>query len=173
MTDPRQPLMTQPLSTQSLIVQLLDAEFTAFEAALHACPDALFGRVPRVGHRVAWHALHVMDWTRATIQPGLTGPDPAHTFGYLGFEDTDWARAAHGPTLAEETDAPALIRAAVSDVFNAARRDLKNAPAGRFDPDATFQMFHKRRDVTGSVTYHLRHTAYHRGQIALVTKELQ
>ena len=163
MTDPR----------QSLITQLLDAEFTAFEAALHAYPDAIFGRVPRVGHSVAWHALHVMDWTRATIQPGLPGPDPAHTFGYLGSEDADWARAAYGPTLAIETDPPALIRAAVQDVFGAARRDLTDAPTERFGLDATFTMFHKRRHVTGSVTYHLRHTAYHRGQIALVLKELQ
>jgi len=163
---------------RALITDLLDAEFTAFMAALNAFPAERFGTVPRAGHpaaghSAAWHALHVMDWTRATIQPGLNGPDTAHTFGHLGFEDRDWARAVTGPSLAHERDAQHTVLHALQTVLHTALSDLQAAPDERFGPTATFRMFGKTRHVVDSVTYHLRHTAYHRGQLALVLKELQ
>lgn len=149
----------------------LDAEFTAFLAALDRVPAAQFSQPSAHGHGAAWHALHITDWTRATIRPGLGDPPPALTYGHLGSEAEAWAQAVTGPTVAHETDPRDTVLAAVAAVFREAVQAVRDAPPQRFIPDAGFQVLHKTRSVRGSLTYHLRHTAYHRGQVAHLLKE--
>ena len=74
-------------NVRSLVMSTLAAEFQAFGDALSGCPANDFNIPPYYGHTVSWHAPHIMDWTRAIIQPGLRGADPTLTYGYLGFED--------------------------------------------------------------------------------------
>ncbi|WP_221090310.1 DinB family protein [Deinococcus aquaedulcis] len=157
---------------RALMTQLLAAECSAFLAALRACPAALFHGQPRTGHSAAWHALHVMDWTRATVQAGLGDIDPQRTYGYLGLEDRDWIKAVTGPTRATAQDSAPTIIGAVADVFAGAQDALHTAPADRLTPKATFMALGKQRGVLDSLSYHVRHIAYHRGQIALVVREL-
>lgn len=154
----------------------LDAEFTAFLAALDRVPAAQFSQPSAHGHSAAWHALpsthqHCADWTRATIRPGLGDMAPALTYGYLGSEAEAWAQAVTGPTAAHEDDPKDTVLLAVSAVLREAVATVRAAPAERFTPDAGFQVLHKTRPVRGSLTYHLRHTAYHRGQVAHLLKE--
>ncbi|MBZ9752047.1 DinB family protein [Deinococcus sp. HMF7604] len=155
---------------RALFGQLLDAEFTAFMAALGNCPAQQFNTA-LTGHSPAWHALHIMDWTRATIQPGLSGLNPSHTLSYLGFEQASWVQAVYGPSLASEPDTSATILNALHSVFDAAPNALHHAPAERFSDEASQPALKKPRGVVDSLSYHLRHTAYHRGQVALVLKE--
>lgn len=156
---------------RDFLVGALDAEFTAFLTALDRVPAAQFSSPTHHGHSAAWHALHITDWTRATIRPGLINPAPALTYGYLGFETEAWAQAVIGPTAAHEDDPKDTVLLAVSSVLREAVPTIRAAPAERFTPDAGFQVLHKTRSVRGSLTYHLRHTAYHRGQVAHLLKE--
>ncbi|BDP43161.1 hypothetical protein DAETH_31300 [Deinococcus aetherius] len=159
-------------AVQSLLARTLKAEFVALMELLDAYPAELLGKQPQHGHSAAWHALHIMDWTRCVIQPGLQGVNPALTYGYLGFEDADWTRAVTGPTLVEEHDAPEHILKSVRQVFDEALKSVRTAPEDRFEPDALWTTLKRPRPVLDGLTYHLRHTAYHRGQVTLVLKEL-
>lgn len=155
---------------QAWIGGALEAEFGAFQAAVHRCPDAQMSVQPPVGHSVAWHALHIMDWTRCMIQWDLPGVDPKLTYGYLGFEDEDWAKAVTGPTLADEHDPAERIRTVLDMVFDEALDAIRHAPLERFRPDAMWTTLKQPRPVLDGLMYHLRHIAYHRGQIALTLK---
>lgn len=157
---------------RALILYSLKAEFQAFQEVLRECPEKMFGQRPSWGHSAAWHALHVMDWTRCIIQPGLLGVNPALTYGYLGFEQEDWARAVTGPTLAQEQDGKEAVLAVVQAVFEQALEDILNAPAERFSPQATFEAIKKPRPVLESLLYHATHMAYHRGQARQVINEV-
>lgn len=85
----------------ALVVQAMQSEFDAFIEQLEECPTELFGTSPLLGHSIAWHALHIMDWTRCMIQWDLKGVNPKLTYSYLGFEKETWAQAVYGPTLAQ------------------------------------------------------------------------
>lgn len=159
-------------AVQPLVVSTLKAELEAYLKVLNSCPQMYFGKQPRLGHCVAWHALHIMDWTRCVIQPGLGGVNTALTYGYLGFENVAWAQAVTGPTLAQEQDDKEVITKAVQSVFRDAVEAVRTAPAERFTEDAMLAALNKPRPVLESLMYHARHTAYHRGQLALVLKEL-
>ena len=150
---------------RSLVTSTLAAEFEAFGNVLSGCPADRFNTPPRFGHSAAWHALHVMDWTRAIIQPGLLGANPELTYGYLGFEDQPWAQAVSGPTLARESDSKDVIAEAVRGVFANALEAIQTAPDERFRTDALFAALKKPRPVLESLLYHATHTAYHRGQV--------
>ena len=162
--------MTQ--AVRELVVAALATEFQAFEASLQSCPAEGFAERPSYGHTVAWHALHVMDWTRCMIQPGLTGVNPALTYGYLGFESEPWAQAVSGPTLASEKDNKDIILAAVQYTFAEALTALHGAPDERFDSDAIWTAIKKPRPVLESLMYHVAHTAYHRGQVRQVINQV-
>ncbi|WP_293910935.1 DinB family protein [Deinococcus sp.] len=150
---------------RSLVTAALAAEFRAFGDVLSGCPAEHFNTPPRSGHTAAWHALHVMDWTRAMIQPGLLGADPELTYGYLGFEDQPWAQAVSGPTLAREQDSKDVILEAVQGVLTDALEAIQAAPDGRFTSEAMWGALKKPRPVLESLLYHATHTAYHRGQV--------
>ncbi|GGK37732.1 hypothetical protein GCM10008955_34540 [Deinococcus malanensis] len=158
---------------QSFLSTALDAEFRAFGNALHAVPATVFGRAAAYGHSAAWYALHIMDWTRCVIQPGLGGVNPALTYGYLGFEEADWVRRVTGPTLAAEDDTKDQILTALDQVFTQALKAVCTASAERFTSEALWATLKRPRPVLEGLTSHLRHTAYHRGQIAPLLKEFQ
>lgn len=160
--------MTQ--AVQLLLIDTLEAEFRAFLEQLEACPAALLSRQPWQGHSVAWHALHVMDWTRCVIQPGLQGVNPVLTYSYLGFEQQTWARAVYGPTLAYEQDSKEKIVSALRGVFfGEALEAVRQAPHERFSPEASWTTLKQPRPVLAGLTYHIRHVAYHRGQMQQVS----
>lgn len=159
-------------SVQSLIAYVLDAEFKVFLKTLNKCPREQFDEQPSLGHSVAWHALHMMDWTRCIIQPELRGLNRALTYSYLGFENLAWAQAVTGPTLAYEQDGKDAVVASVEKVFRDAVEAVQSAPTERFTENAMFAALEKPRPVLESLTYHVRHTAYHRGQLVLTLKGL-
>ena len=162
--------MTQ--AVRVLVTDALAAEFQAFEALLQICPAEYFAERPSYGHTVAWHALHVMDWTRCMIQPGLGDINPALTYGYLGFENEPWAQAVTGPTLAQEQDGKDAILNALQSTFSEALAALRGAPDERFSSDAVWTAIKKPRPVVGSLMYHVTHMAYHRGQVRQVVNEV-
>lgn len=162
--------MTQAI--RMLISNALSAEFRAFEELLQSCPAEQVAERPSYGHTVAWHALHIMDWTRCMIQPGLNGVNPALTYGHLGVEDQPWAQAVTGPTLAQEQDRKEVILAAVQMTFAQALAAIQSAPDERFSSDAVWGAIKKPRPVLESLMYHATHTAYHRGQARQVINEV-
>ena len=157
---------------RALILLSLKAEVVAFQEVLRECPERMFAQQPKWGHSVAWHALHIMDWTRCMIQPGLLGVNPALTYGYLGFETEEWAKAVGGPTLAHEQDSPEMIRNSLQLVFGEALDALEDAPQERFTDQASWTTLKKPKPVLAGLLYHLSHTAYHRGQIRQLINEM-
>ena len=155
-----------------LIGHSLKGEFEAFQEALDQCPERLLSQSPASGHSVAWHALHIMDWTRCMIQPGLLGVNPALRYGHLGFETEAWARAVTGPTLAHEQGNADEIKVAVRITFEVALETIWHAPQERFAAEAMWTTLKRPRPVVDGLLYHLIHTAYHRGQIRQVVNEL-
>lgn len=161
-------------AVRALIVQTMQGEFEAFLEQLEKCPAELFNVKPSVGHSVAWHALHIMDWTRCMIHWDLKGVNPALTYAYLGFEQEPWVQKVYGPTLAQEQDSKEKIISKLSDVvFDEAIDALNHAPQERFKPEAMWTTLKQPRPVLSSLTYHIRHVAYHRGQVQQVTASLQ
>lgn len=157
---------------RQLLLSAMSADFEAFQDVLQACPPEKWSESPRPGHSVAWHALHIMDWTRCVIQPGLMGVNPALTYGYLGFEKEAWAQAVTGPTQATEHDDSATISTALQSVLQEALEAVRTAPAERLTEHAMFSAVKKPRPVLESLLYHVRHTAYHRGQARQVINQV-
>lgn len=155
-------------AVQSLIATTMQAEFETFLAQLEACPAEMFSAQPTQGHSAAWHALHIMDWTRCMIQPGLNGVNPSLTYGYLGFEQAPWALAVYGPTLAHEQDGKEKILGALDNTFLESLNAVRTAPAKRFTTSALWTTLKQPKSVLDGLMYHIRHVAYHRGQVRLV-----
>ena len=161
-------------SVRILIVQTMQAEFNAFLEQLEECSAKFFAVQPPRVHSVAWHALHIMDWTRCMIRWDLKGVDPTLTYSYLGFEQEFWAKAVYGPTLAHEQDSKDKIISILRDVmFDETIDALKQAPLERFKPDAMWTTLTQPRPVLLGLMYHIRHTAYHRGQVQQIIAALK
>ena len=152
----------------AFIAAQFEAELQLFRAALAAVPAEQFG-VARLGHSAAWHALHIADWLRLTVLEDRT-PDYHH----LGWEDRDWVKTLdRAPAPLDETAGKDAILARLDRMAGravAAIRAMTPADlAGTtFAPSAPTG----ERPRLPSLGIHLRHIAYHRGQLRLVLKTL-
>ncbi|WP_221090311.1 DinB family protein [Deinococcus aquaedulcis] len=154
------------MTVQTFLAQAYATELALFRAALDAVPDEGFD-APRLGHSPAWHALHVAEWLRFFVFQ-----DFSPTYDHLGWENdarmgfargTPPVTAADGKTavLAEldrmGAELEAHLRALRDDQLT---DDLRSPPA----PGGV------RRRLDG-LSLHLRHIAYHRGQLNLALKQ--
>lgn len=143
-------------------------ELGAFRAALEAIPEERFTD-PAGGHSAAWQALHITDWLRL----GVLG-DRSPTYGYLGWEDQAWVQALSVNPPLTEAAGKAAVLAAFDGVAEQVRTFLSTlSPADlqgtTFSPSAPA----RERPRLQALGLHLRHIAYHRGQVALLFKRFQ
>ena len=157
--------MTLP-TLGAFLAEQYRAELDAFRAALDAVPDEQFG-VSTLSHSPAWHALHIGEWLRLTVLG-----DRTPSYHYLGWEDKDWVKAmqAEAAPVAEDADKAASLarletvgEQAVASLQNATDADMQGMT---FSPSAP----NGERPRLAAVGLHLRHVAYHRGQVVLGQK---
>lgn len=147
-------------TVQSFLADAYAQEIAMFRAALDAVPEGEF-HTARLGHAAAWHALHVAEWMRFYALQ-----DFSPTYAHLGWEDAPWMAEFRGeprvPETAPKADALAELDRAGASVVEHIRtlrddqlQDELRSPAA---PTGV------RPRLTG-LSLHLRHIAYHRGQV--------
>ncbi|AFZ66294.1 DinB family protein [Deinococcus peraridilitoris] len=158
--------MSAAASLQDFLVQQFETETKAFVSALEAVPEDLFAHAPQGGgHSVAWHALHIAEWTRVLVLQDFTA-----SYGHLGWEDKEWTQKLQGPTRVTEQGGKTAVLVEVQAVFAEALRELRSLSDGALAGSAVTPF--GERPLLPSLGGQLRHTAYHRGQIKLTALQL-
>ncbi|GAA4019615.1 hypothetical protein GCM10022631_36290 [Deinococcus rubellus] len=150
---------------QTFLADQYEIELTAFRAALESVPTEAFS-IARLGHSSAWHALHIADWLRLTVLQ-----DRTPTYNYLGWEDQAWAQNLSGVPPTEENADQNAVLAQLDSVGAEAVAYLRSASDAdmdgmAFSPSAPSG----ERPRLAALGMHLRHIAYHRGQVQLGKK---
>jgi len=150
---------------QVFLADQYDTELTAFRAALESVPAEEFS-TQTLGHSPAWHALHVADWLRLTVLQ-----DKTPTYNYLGWEDQAWAQNLRGVAPTEENADRDMVLGQLGKVGAEAVAYLRGASDAdmdgmAFSPSAPSG----ERPRLTALGMHLRHVAYHRGQVQLGKK---
>ncbi|MFC4454611.1 DinB family protein [Deinococcus sonorensis] len=157
--------MTLP-TLGAFLAEQYRAELEAFRAALDAVPDEQFG-VATLSHSPAWHALHIGEWLRVTVLE-----DRTPTFHHLGWEDREWVRSlGTAPAPLSETASKADILGQLDDIGARAVATLEAATEtqlGGMVPSPSAPSGERPR--LPALGQHLRHIAYHRGQVQLGKK---
>jgi hypothetical protein len=157
----------QPPSLQHFLAEQYAAECQAFRAVLDAVPAEAFATAG-LGHSPAWHALHIAEWVRLTVLQ-----DRTPNYHFLGWEDKPWVvpMGTEAAPLAESADKAAILAhldgtgaKAVAYLVAASDADMQGMT---FSPSAPTG----ERPRLAALGLHLRHIAYHRGQVALSRKE--
>jgi|GEM_PF-3153235 len=147
--------------------QQYEAEFKAFTKALEGVRDEDFARAPADGgHSAAWHALHIAEWTRLLVLEDFTP-----TYAHLGWEGQAFTKQLAGPTRVHETSGRTAILVEVQAVFTQTLMAL-----GALTDDALAGVIRSplgERERLGTLGTQVRHIAYHRGQVKLVTVQNQ
>lgn len=150
---------------QTFLANQYEIELSAFRAVLEGVPEGTFSTA-RLGHSPAWHALHIADWLRLTVME-----DRTLTYNYLGWEDQDWAQNLSGVSPVREEANQSAILAHLGSVGAQAVAYLRGASDAdlsgmAFSPSAP----NGERPRLAALGLHLRHIAYHRGQVQLGKK---
>ena len=151
---------------KTFLAEQYELELKAFRDSLDSVPDAEF-RVQRLGHAPAWHALHVCDWLRLTVLQDRT-PDYHH----LGWEDRPWiAPMGTEPAPMNEDAGKAAVLSRLDEIAVQVVAYLH----GMTDDDMRGMAFSPsaptgERPRLVALGMHLRHAAYHRGQVQLLKK---
>lgn len=150
---------------KAFLTEQYAAELGAFRTALNAISAEHFA-AKAVGHSPAWQALHVAEWLRLVVL-GDRSPSYAH----LGWEDQPWVQDLSGPPHMGEAAGKDAIIAHLDDISgqvltqlqNMSEKDLQKTS---FSPSAP----NGERPRLQGIGLHLRHVAYHRGQVRLGLK---
>jgi DinB superfamily len=150
----------------SFLAEQYEAEIQQFRIALDPLPEADFDTA-RIGHAPAWHALHVGDWLRLVVLD-----DRTPNYHHLGWEDLERVQQLGiQPSLLNENAGKAAVLARLDDISaqvlsylrGMTETDLKGMT---FSPSAPTG----ERPRLLALGLHLRHVAYHRGQVQLGKK---
>lgn len=156
---------------KTVLIEQLSNHSMAFLKGLESVPEEVFSLDPPAGgHSVAWQALHIADWQRIMVSPGLEGVEPEARFAYLGWEDRDWSKAVLGPSPAALTDPKASILEYITFELERGPKDILNATDAQLEARVLTPM--GERAVWTMLTGQVRHIAYHWGQAMLVKSQL-
>ncbi|PTA67716.1 DinB family protein [Deinococcus arcticus] len=154
------------MNVQTFLARSYAAELALFRTALDTVPEEDFA-TPRLGHSPAWHALHVAEWLRFFVFQDFSA-----TYDHLGWEDDARMGFARGIPPVTTADGKAAVLAELDrmgtelDTHLQTLRDdqltdeLRSPPA----PGGV-------RVRLDGLSLHLRHVAYHRGQLRLALKQ--
>ncbi len=142
------------------------AELGAFRAALNTVPEKSFA-LSGTGHSPAWHALHIAEWLRLAVLN-----DRSPSYAHLGWEDQAWTRELGGTPARGESAGKDAVLAYLDDISGQVLTFLQGMSEAdirgtSFSPSAP----NGERPRLQGLGLHLRHIAYHRGQVRLGMKE--
>nr|WP_281416284.1 DinB family protein [Deinococcus aestuarii] len=137
-----------------------------FRAGLEGVPEPTFS-TPHLGHSPAWHALHIAEWLRF-----FALQDFSPSYAHLGWEDAPWMPALRGTPPVTETDGKDAVLAELDRVGTLIVTHVRTPRDDQWQdrlrsPAAPTG---ERARLTG-LGMHLRHVAYHRGQLKLSLKD--
>ena len=150
----------------SFLAEQYETEIQQFRAALDGVPAEAFATA-RLSHAPAWHALHISDWLRLVVLD-----DRTPNYHHLGWEDLERVQQLGiQPALLNEDAGKAAVLARLDDISaqvlsylrGMTETDLKGMT---FSPSAPTG----ERPRLPALGLHLRHVAYHRGQVQLGKK---
>ena len=151
---------------QTFLAEQYELELKAFRDSLDSVPENDFARTP-VGHAPAWHALHICDWLRLTVLQNRTP-----NYHHLGWEDKPWVGSmGTEPAPMNEDAGKAAVLERLDDISGQVLAYLRSMTATdlsgmAFSPSAPTG----ERPRLAALGMHLRHIAYHRGQVQLAKK---
>ena len=151
------------MNLQTFLADQYEMELGQFRAALGNVPDL---ETEHLGHSAAWHAAHVGEWLRFFVLQDLS-----KSYAALGWEDSEWVEKYTGtPKVAVSAGREALmaeLERVGSEVLAHLRslrdEELNSVLISPAAPGGT------RPRLVG-LGLHLRHIAYHRGQVRLAVK---
>jgi DinB superfamily len=148
------------LNIQTFLADQFEMELGQFRAVLGNVPEF---EAEHLGHTAAWHAVHVSEWLRFFVLQDLS-----KSYAALGWEDSAWvgeylgqprvdAAAGREAVMAELERVGGEVVAHLCGLKDEELSDVLVSPAA---PGGT------RPRLIG-LGLHLRHIAYHRGQVRL------
>ena len=156
------------MDAKTLLADQLQIHIKAFLKGLTDTPEELFAITPPAGgHSVAWHALHIADWQRILVSPGLMGVKPDEKFSYLGWEESDFAKSVLGASPASESDPKDRVLEYVRSELERGVQDIMAANDDQLHAKVQTPM--GERVVLSMIQTQIRHIPYHWGQ-AMMTK---
>jgi hypothetical protein len=159
------------MDAKTLLADQLQIHAKAFLKGLTDTPEEIFAITPPAGgHSVAWHALHIADWQRILISPGLKGVQAGETFAHLGWEESDFARSVFGASPASESDPKDHILEHVRAELERGVQDIMVASDDQLHSRVQTPM--GERVVLSMIQTQIRHIPYHWGQAMMTRLQL-
>jgi hypothetical protein len=160
------------MDAKTVLVEQMTRGAKAFLKALEEFPESTFhSDLPSGGNSTAWHALHIADWVQIVVPSKLENVDVNLKFAYLGWEETDFAKAVYGLGNITVKSSKAEIIAYTKAHLERAATDLAAADAAKLESTVLTPM--GERKLLAIIMTHVAHVPYHYGQIKLNAKQLQ
>ncbi len=159
------------MDAKTVLVEQMNRTAKAFLKALEEFPaDQFHKALPAGGHSAAWHAMHIADWSRILVPNNLEDVSSSERFAYLGWEESDFAKAVYELGSVTEQSSQAEIIAHLKSQLDRAAATVQNADAARLE--ASVQTPMGERKILAIVLTHIGHVPYHYGQVKINAKQL-
>jgi uncharacterized damage-inducible protein DinB len=159
------------MDAKTLLVEQMTRGAKVFLKALEDFPEEKFhADLASGGHSVAWHALHIADWTQILVPAHLRDVDSKLRFMYLGWEEADFAKSVYEIGFLTAQSRKSEIIYHVKTQLERAALDLLEADAALLE--RTVQTPMGERKLLAIIMTHVAHVPYHYGQVKLNAKQL-
>lgn len=158
--------------TLALIAEQLSRTSKMFLKALEEFPQStFFTDLPSGGHSVAWHALHIADWTQILVPAGFNSIPTDLRLGHLGWEDAAWIAGATGPSPVNLTDTKTAILEYLKRELERGVETVKVGAADLLEARISTPM--GERVVRTLLLTQMGHVPYHYGQVKMNARQLE
>ncbi len=160
------------MDAKTVLVEQMTRASKVFLKSLEEFPETTFhSDLPSGGNSAAWNALHLADWAQILVPSKLEDVDPNLKFAYLGWEESDFAKAVYELGNVTVQSSKAEIIAHTKAHLERAIADLTAADAARLEATVLTPM--GERKLLAIIMTHVAHIPYHYGQVKLNGKQLQ
>jgi hypothetical protein len=155
----------------SILLEQMNRTAKAYLKALEDFSEEKFHHdLPAGGNSAAWHALHIADWVQVLVPAKLGNVQPDLRFGYLGWEEAEFAKNVFGLGAVTLENNKSDIIAHLKVQLERASQDV--AAASPEDLEKTVVVPMGERKILPMLLTHIAHVPYHYGQVKLNAKQL-
>jgi uncharacterized damage-inducible protein DinB len=156
---------------KTILLEQLSRVTKTFVKALEEFPEDKFHlSLPAGGHSAAWHALHIADWVQILVPNKLESVGLDLRFGYLGWEEADFAKNIYAIGAVHAESSKSEILAHLKAHLERANHDLQAAQDSQLENSVVTPM--GERKILPMLLTHIAHLPYHYGQVKLNLKQL-
>ncbi|MFN3265686.1 MAG: DinB family protein [Deinococcales bacterium] len=158
------------MTTIAVLFEQMNRAAKAYQKALETYPEDKFHQaVPAGGHSAAWHALHIADWVQILVPNKLESVSADLRFGYLGWENSEFAQGVYGLGEVNHNSSKAEIVQHLKTQLGRAAQDVQNASEAQLEANVSTPM--GERKILSILLTHIAHVPYHYGQVQLSLKQ--